>query len=456
MESVNLSLPYLMPSQAQKHVTHNEALVVLDSVVQLSVADRDRTAPPLDAQEGQRYIVAPDATGDWAGHDGKIACYLDDGWRFLDPKEGWLAWVDADGKLFVRRHGYWRSLADSFAMLGINATPDTYNRIVVASTASLFTHDGSDHQLTINKAGAGSRASLMLQSNYSGRAEIGLIGNDNLLFKVSGDGSSFIEALQVDNGTGDTCVRSLNGGPLAGFRNAIINPSGLVNQRGFAGGPLASGDYGYDRWKALGAGCEMSVASSRFTLSGTIGQTIEAAGLAGSTVTISVDSPDGELGISLGTHSWTIAGGAGRRHVTFHLGSGEAADLPLAISATGTVTFGDVQVERGPWPTPFERRPAAIEDLLCRRYFEVVHPGFSGATTNGGGFRMVAPYSVAKRTVPNIAVAEVELATNAPATTAAYTATSLGRTTGAHLQFTGSATTAAAAVQLKITADAEF
>ena len=29
--------------------------------------------------------------------------------------------------------------------------------------------------------------------------------------------SSFIEALQVDNGTGDTCVRSLNGGPLAGF-----------------------------------------------------------------------------------------------------------------------------------------------------------------------------------------------------------------------------------------------
>ena len=34
-----LGLPYLLPSQAQKHVTHNEALRQLDALVQLSAAE---------------------------------------------------------------------------------------------------------------------------------------------------------------------------------------------------------------------------------------------------------------------------------------------------------------------------------------------------------------------------------------------------------------------------------
>ncbi len=44
--SAKLSLPYLQPSQAQKHVTHNEALRVLDLVTQLSVLTDDQPAPP--------------------------------------------------------------------------------------------------------------------------------------------------------------------------------------------------------------------------------------------------------------------------------------------------------------------------------------------------------------------------------------------------------------------------
>ena len=40
-QSANLQLPYIMPSQAQKHVTHNEAIRSLDAIVQLSVVDRD-------------------------------------------------------------------------------------------------------------------------------------------------------------------------------------------------------------------------------------------------------------------------------------------------------------------------------------------------------------------------------------------------------------------------------
>jgi hypothetical protein len=68
--SHTLGLPYIQPSQAQKHVTHNEAIRVLDALVQLSVADRDQTAPPGTPIAGDRHIVGPSASADWTGQDG--------------------------------------------------------------------------------------------------------------------------------------------------------------------------------------------------------------------------------------------------------------------------------------------------------------------------------------------------------------------------------------------------
>ena len=43
--SVILSLPYLLPSQAQKHVTHNAALRLLDMAVQTTVVMTTITSP---------------------------------------------------------------------------------------------------------------------------------------------------------------------------------------------------------------------------------------------------------------------------------------------------------------------------------------------------------------------------------------------------------------------------
>ena len=45
--SPHLLLPYLVAAQAQKHVTHNEALRLLDALVQLSVLNLNLTAPPV-------------------------------------------------------------------------------------------------------------------------------------------------------------------------------------------------------------------------------------------------------------------------------------------------------------------------------------------------------------------------------------------------------------------------
>ena len=61
-----LSLPYILPSQAQKHVTHNAALSALDALVQAVAQDRDRVAPPAEPEAGAVHLVAPGAQDGWA------------------------------------------------------------------------------------------------------------------------------------------------------------------------------------------------------------------------------------------------------------------------------------------------------------------------------------------------------------------------------------------------------
>src|SRR4029079_7514125 len=89
----NLTLPELTASQAQKHVTVNEALRALDAIVQLAVLDRDLAAPPASPDEGERWLVPIGASGAWVGHAHHIAAWQDGGWEFYVPQAGWLAYV---------------------------------------------------------------------------------------------------------------------------------------------------------------------------------------------------------------------------------------------------------------------------------------------------------------------------------------------------------------------------
>jgi hypothetical protein len=200
-----LSLPFIQPAQAQKHVTHNEALRVLDVIVQLSVADRTRTAPPAAPVLGARHIVAAGATGDWAGQDGSIAVQDVEGWVFFAPLAGWRAEVLAENRAVTFDGTAWVAPGDmpqQVVQLGVNAQPDATNRLTVAATATLLNHAGNGHQVKVNKAAQGDTASLLFQSGFSGRAEMGLVGGDDFLVKVSADGGTFVEALKVAPGGG--------------------------------------------------------------------------------------------------------------------------------------------------------------------------------------------------------------------------------------------------------------
>ncbi|QRZ15597.1 DUF2793 domain-containing protein [Paracoccus methylovorus] len=102
--TTHLLLPYILASQAQKHITHNEALRLLDAMVQLSVLDRTRSTPPVSPTDGDRHIVASGAAGLWAGWDLNVAFWVDGVWMRLVPRPGWLAWI-ADEAVFAVWNG---------------------------------------------------------------------------------------------------------------------------------------------------------------------------------------------------------------------------------------------------------------------------------------------------------------------------------------------------------------
>lgn len=205
-QSPRLALPFIQPSQAQKHVTHNEALARLDFIVQLAVETVDATTPPALPQEGEVWALGVVPSGALAGQGGMIAGFFDDVWRFVTPQEGWIALDKGSGRLLRHVAGAWIALAppdlDGVTGVGINTGFDAINRFAVRSAASLFTHEGAGHQLKLNKASAGDTASLLYQTGFGGRAEMGTTGNDDFSIKVSADGATWTTALQVAAASG--------------------------------------------------------------------------------------------------------------------------------------------------------------------------------------------------------------------------------------------------------------
>ncbi len=204
-QSTILSLPHILPSQAQKHVTHNEALRLLDVMVQLTVQQRSLSAPPASPVLGDRHIIALAPTGAWAGHPRDIALWNGSAWEFFDPLQGWRAYVVAEAAIVVFDGTNWTIPSGGtgqFNLLGVAMAADATNKLAVQSPAALFTNPGGSHQLAINKGAAVDTGSILLQQNYVSRAELGLVGDNNLSVKVSPDGSTFFTALTVDKDNG--------------------------------------------------------------------------------------------------------------------------------------------------------------------------------------------------------------------------------------------------------------
>ncbi len=228
-----LSLPYVAAAQSQKHVTVNESLALLDALVHLRLAALDAAMPPGSPAGGDCYGVPAGASGAWAGHDGKVAIFRDGAWDFATPMEGWRAYVAAVGRHFVHRGGAWTAedalISDlaNLSRLGVGTSADAANPLSVKAGAALLAartvaEGGSgDFRLTINKETAAKTASLVFQDAYSGRAEMGLAGDDDFRVKVSANGVGWTDALTISRSSGAVGLGSAS---LAGYGLRIVKP----------------------------------------------------------------------------------------------------------------------------------------------------------------------------------------------------------------------------------------
>lgn len=250
--SPRLELPYLEPSQAQKHVTHNEALRRLDMLVQLSVQGFDENTPPALPVTGHIYALGAAPTDAWAGQAEMLALREDNGWSFVAPDPGWMATLAGDPSPRIWTGAAWAPITgatQNLDGLGVNTSSDATNRLAVAAGATLLSHDGADHRLVINKASATDTGSVLFQSNWTGHAEMGLAGDTGFSVKVSPDGSTWTQALEIDPVTGSVSALSgleVAGAPayhsgnlLGGVTQSGGLPTGAVIERG----SNSNGDY---------------------------------------------------------------------------------------------------------------------------------------------------------------------------------------------------------------------
>lgn len=197
---------------------------------------------------------------------------------------------------------------------------------------------------------------------------------------------------------------TVRNGPLAGFRNLIINGNPLINQRAYTSGAATSGanQYTLDRWRVVTSGQNASWTDSAGVRTvtapaGGMEQVVEGAGLIAGTYTLSWN----------GTATATVNGAAVAKGAQVTLTGG--ADVTVRMTGG---TWSLLQLEPGSIATPFEFRPIAIETQLCMRYYERLD--FAANSPIGHGSCMTnptppiignipLPFIERKRTSPNVA-----------------------------------------------------
>jgi hypothetical protein len=158
-----------------------------------------------------------------------------------------------------------------------------------------------------------------------------------------------------------------------GFRNEIINGNFMINQRAYASGTnLASGAYGFDRWKSNFTNTALTFTSApqgqtvTISASGVLHQVIERANIVAGSYVLSWTGT--AVGRVYNSGSTPPSYQSGPFAVVL---DGTANVIVEFTTASGTATLGNVQLEFGSRATPFEHRLVGVELSLCQRYYEI-------------------------------------------------------------------------------------
>jgi hypothetical protein len=262
-ETQNLKLPLLKQGQLNKDITLNEALMLIDCILNSGLESlMGHHTPPNNLENGKLILTSDNPQESFEKFPNHIAFYTN-GWHFIKPREGLILWVKDvkslfvfDGMNFIQHTSnasntqtvsptqptqsgisntqYSEMLnrisalenklksgekndilinngtdfapsnsASHLKALGVNTDADlVQNKLSVRSNSSLFATETGNVRLVLNKSGSQSISSFLFQNNWQGRAEFGNIGSDNFILKVSANGSSWLEVFEVDAVTG--------------------------------------------------------------------------------------------------------------------------------------------------------------------------------------------------------------------------------------------------------------
>ena len=204
----------------------------------------------------------------------------------------------------------------------------------------------------------------------------------------------------------------LNTALLKGGKNRLINGAFVINQRNYISGTnLASGAYGFDRWKsgftntALTFTAGSQATTVTISTSGVLQQIVERENIPAGTYVLSwTGTATGRVYNSGGTAPAYAAS-----PVTVTLDG--LANVVVEFTASGSSkTLGTVQLEAGTVPTPFEYRHRGEEFILCQRYFQrdqnsggVDAPVGWGSWYSANAFWVTMYLPVAMRAAPTVA-----------------------------------------------------
>ena len=132
----NLNITKVEQGQSQKEVTVNQALDVIDALLNTSVIDRDLTDSPVSPNEGDLYIPASPATGDWTGNEGKLAHFTGGSFQFITPNEGLTLWLaDEDIQITFDGSNWISQLNNSFLRIPVASTLTISSGVVTATNS---------------------------------------------------------------------------------------------------------------------------------------------------------------------------------------------------------------------------------------------------------------------------------------------------------------------------------
>lgn len=120
IETSRYKLPLLAVGQAQKEYTHNEALLLVDNLLNpsiLSILDNpDTIADIIDAHQietdqtsgaTKAWLISPAPDGIWSQRANQIAIMTDNGFRYIEPLDGMRIFNAQSGCIMIYRERAW-------------------------------------------------------------------------------------------------------------------------------------------------------------------------------------------------------------------------------------------------------------------------------------------------------------------------------------------------------------